>query len=547
MSKHQLSILLLFLLVNVSGVNGQVEKLINHNKSGREEWLRDAGFGMFVHWSFDSQLGIVISHSVVGASEDYQNRFFHELPKSFNPEKYNPKAIAALAKLAGMKYVVFTAKHHSGFCMWDTKTTDFSIMHTPYAKDILKEYADAVRNEGLEVGLYFSPEDFNFLYRYQQPIQRRGIENIPDDVLKDYIDFTNEQCRELMTNYGTIDVLFFDGGIPVVLEEAKELCWKLNPDVLITRGAIETPEQSLPGIPLDETWESCVTMGTQWQYKPTNEIYKPGQRLIEILIETRAKGGALLLNVGPNPEGEIPVEQKQRLREIAAWYFINQDAILNVRPWVVTHEDNIWFTKQKDKNTVYAIVTGIHNWPRGSRKEFILSSVKSTHETKVSVLGQSDKRVEYHPDIDATSRFHQMGNSLQVSVVKAQRIYNNQTGTDNPLVIKLENVIPALDPPKINTLEASLQNGIIECVGEIVSLGDAENLMIGMEYRPYAGFGFELYDDSWAETKFQPVNKPQQINLTSPELKQKGSYQVRIVAKHPKIKMKGNIVTVHGN
>ena len=113
MVKHHLSILLLFLLVNVSGVNGQVEKLINHNKPEREEWLRDAGFGMFVHWSFDSQLGIVISHSVVGASKDYQDRYFHELPKSFNPEKYNPKEIATLAKLAGMKYVVFTADRKS--------------------------------------------------------------------------------------------------------------------------------------------------------------------------------------------------------------------------------------------------------------------------------------------------------------------------------------------------------------------------------------------------------------------------------------------------
>ncbi len=545
MLKHHL-ILLLIAFIYLPGLYGQDTKLINHNKPEREEWLRDAGFGMFIHWSFDSQLGIVISHSVVGASEDYQERYFHELPKSFNPEKYNPKAIATLAKLAGMKYVVFTAKHHSGFCMWDTKTTDFSIMHTPYAKDVLKEYADAVRNEGLDVGLYFSPEDFHFLYRHQQPIQRRGIENIPDKILKDYINFTNEQCRELMTNYGTIDVIFFDGGIPVVLEEAKKVCWELNPDVLITRGAIATPEQSLPGIPLDETWESCVTIGTQWQYRPTNEIYKSGKRLIEILIETRAKGGALLLNVGPNPDGELPVEQKQRLREIAAWYFINRDAVLNVRPWVITHKNDIWFTREKNKNTVYAIVTGIHNWPRGTRKEFILSSIKSTPETKVGVLGQSDKRVEYQPDIDATSSFKQMGDSLVVSVVKAQRIYNNQTGTDNPLVIKLENVIPALDPPKVNTLEASFQNGLIECTGEIVTMGDAENLLVGMEYRPYAGFGFELYEDTWTETKYLPVKKVQQIKLTSPKLKQKGSYQVRIVVKHPRIKMKGNIVNVHG-
>jgi len=120
----------------------------NLNKPEHEEWLRNQAFGMFVHGSLDSQLGIVISHSLVGASDDYCQRFFNELPKTFNPYLFNPRQWAVLAKLAGMKYIVFTTKHHSGFCMWDTKTTDFNIMNTSYRKDLLHEYVDAVREAG---------------------------------------------------------------------------------------------------------------------------------------------------------------------------------------------------------------------------------------------------------------------------------------------------------------------------------------------------------------------------------------------------------------
>ena len=132
------------------------------NKPERLEWLQDAGFGMFVHWSMDSQLGSVISHSMVGASDDYLNRFINELPKTFNPKRFDAEELAILAKLAGMKYIVFTAKHHSGFCMWDTKTTDFNIMNTLYKRDIVADYVKAARKHGLAVGFYYSPEDFWF-------------------------------------------------------------------------------------------------------------------------------------------------------------------------------------------------------------------------------------------------------------------------------------------------------------------------------------------------------------------------------------------------
>src|SRR5436309_6632404 len=127
------------------------------NQPERLEWFRDQGFGLFIHWSVDSQTGVVISHSLAGADEAYTRRFFEDLPKTFNPHKFAPADWAALAKLVGVKYVVFTTKHHSGFAMWDTKTTDFGIMHTPYKHDLTRGILDAFRAQGIAGGIYFSP------------------------------------------------------------------------------------------------------------------------------------------------------------------------------------------------------------------------------------------------------------------------------------------------------------------------------------------------------------------------------------------------------
>jgi alpha-L-fucosidase len=275
--------------------NERGENFLDLNKPERLQWLKDAGFGMFIHFSFDSQLGMVISHSMVGASEEYLDRFINELPKTFNPTKFSADELAVLAKLSGMKYMVLTTKHHSGYCLWDTKTTDFNIMKSAYAKDLVKEYVEACRKHGLGVGLYFSPEDFHFLHVNGREITRDLSSPMPADIISKYLNHTENQLTELMSNYGKIDVIFFDGGEGPLQEKAKEVVWRLQPDILVTRGAINTPEQFIPGLATEEPWEACVTMGTQWQYKPTNEQYKTGGKLIEILIESRAKGGTLLL------------------------------------------------------------------------------------------------------------------------------------------------------------------------------------------------------------------------------------------------------------
>lgn len=404
------------------------------NRTERLEEFQDLAVGMFIHWSVDSQLGSVISHSMVGASQDYLERYVHELPKTFHPKRYDPEEWARLARVCGIKYAVFTTKHHSGFCMFHTKTTDFGIASTPYRRDITRQYVDAFRQHKVRVGFYFSPDDFHFLYRQGTLISRRRPEALPSNNPA-LMQHNLAQVRELMTNYGEVEFLFIDGQPGGI----RELAWKLQPELVITRGAMETPEQRIPDKPIPGPWESCFTLGTQWQFKPTNENYKSGGTLIQMLIETRAKGGNLLINVGPQPNGEIPFEQSRRLRELGLWLFINGEAIYQVRPWHVIREGDIWFTKAKNADTLYAILTGHRNWQRGTRKSFVLRSARATDETRVSVLGQNSKVHEYHPEVDPACRWEQRDDGLHLIVMRAHRIYN-MGSWPNPIVLRITHV-----------------------------------------------------------------------------------------------------------
>ena len=520
------------------------DNFLDLNKPERLEWFRDLGFGMFIHFSYDSQLGVVISHSMVGASDDYINRFLNELPKTFNPKKFDATEIANLAKLAGMKYIVFTTKHHSGFCMWDTETTSLNIMNTPYGKDILAEYVKATREAGLAVGLYFSPEDFNFLYKNGLPVRRKRNTPIPENIMNKYLELNELQNMELMAKYGDIDIIFFDGGEGPLVEKCKQVVWELQPNIIVTRGAITTPEQTLPGIASEEPWESCITMGTQWAYKPTNETYKTGTKLIELLIETRAKGGNLLLNVGPKPNGELPEKQEGNLREMAAWNFINGESIEKVSPWILPHEKNIWFTWKPESKTLYAHITKTPNWQRSERREFIIKSARLTENSKVSVLGQSGKLTEYSPDTDATTYFEQKADGIHISCMRAQRIYNNHKW-HNPVVLKITNAEPALTPPIVETGDAEVvtQENYSKLVfhAKLIRLGDADKVKIGFQYREYAGFVEALNAEEWKETKTIDANKTGQFELKPGIQKEGKTYQYRVFADHPKLRVYGDI------
>ena len=405
------------------------------NDPVRSEEFMDWGLGMFVHWSMDSQLGCVISHSMVGASENYLDRYINHLPKTFDPQDYDPEQWMKIAKLAGVKYIVLTAKHHSGFCMWNTKTTDFDIMSTPYKKDIVKSFVKACRNNDIKVGFYFSPEDFYFLHGQNHVIRRKAdYVNISNN--KELLDYNKKQMKELLTKYGKIDMVFLDA---FDNELMRQYIHQIQPECLVTRGEMATPEQVIPDAPMPGPWEANFTLGNQWQYKPTNEEYKSGTKLIEMLIDVRAKGGNLLINVGPDPRGIIPFEQERRFREVALWMFVNSEAIYEIRPCEKIREGDIYFTQSKDNETAYLFLTEQAPWPRGERRQFEITGIRATDKTKISVLGHNDKVVEYQPENDPASRFEQKGDTLEISVVRAQRLYNNHSWP-NPLVVKLENV-----------------------------------------------------------------------------------------------------------
>ena len=508
---------------------GQVEKG-SRNKAERLEWFRDLGFGLFIHWSVDGALGGVISHTLAGADDDYTRRFFEQLPRSFSPRKFHPADWAALARLAGMKYVVFTTKHHSGFCMWDTKTTEFDVMSTPFGQDVTAAIVKAFRDEGIPVGFYFSPDDFHYLHGAGKPLARAPHPGVTPQENPGLLEYDRAQLRELMTGYGKIDLVFLDGPA----EGLREVVWDAQPDAVVTRGAIETPEQNLPGVPLDRPWEACITMGTEWNYKPTHETYKSGTELVETLIETRAKGGNLLLNVGPRPDGELPIEQEERLREIALWNFVYGESLTAVRPWVVTNEGNVWFTRKKGEDTVYAIITKTP-WVMGERKSFTLRSVKATGATRVSVLGHGGRLLEYRPDVDPQPRWTQTDDGLQLSIMMAQRLYTNRQWPD-PIAVKITHVVPALTPPAVVTGEGTRGAGGTTATlrAELKDLGQAASVEAGFQYRRRKGVE-ELYTaaEGWTDTplarRSAPGNYAIEVTGLAPDL----AYEFRAMVKHP--------------
>jgi alpha-L-fucosidase len=510
---------------------------IRTNRAERLEWFRDQGFGLFIHWSVDSQLGSVISHSLVGASEDYTKRFFEDLPKTFNPRKFHPQDWAVLAQLAGIRYVVFTAKHHSGFCMWQTATTDFNIGHTPFQRDITPELLQAFRDQGIAPGLYFSPDDFWWLHRNGITPQR-GTDAVQPRSHPGLMAYDQAQVRELLTKYGPIDLMFFDGEA----QGLRDLAWQLQPDIVVTRGAIQTPEQYVPGVPMEGAWEACLTMGTQWQYKPTNEEYKSGWDCLSLLIETRAKGGNLLLNIGPKPDGELPIEQEERLREIALWMFVNGECIYGVRPWIITNEKEIWFTRKKDGDALYAIVKlrPEERWQYGQWKEIVLHSVRATEQTRAGVLSQNDKVLEYSPSVVPLTTWKQEADGLHIRAMRAQRLYNDRKWP-NPVVLKLTHVEPALVPPFVKTLRATWDQsaGMGRCEGVLESLGDAKEVETGFEYRDATGLDVNERTGSWVATTLTSRAAPGEFSVRLEGLQSGRTYEVRAIVKHPLLTLYG--------
>lgn len=352
------------------------------NDPAKTEVFRDAGLGLFIHWGPNSQMGTEISWPLYNASEEYIKKYY-ALAETFNPTAFDPAAWARLAKLAGMEYVVFTAKHHDGFCMFDTALSDFKITRTPFGKDISAMVAEAFRQEGLLVGFYYSPGDFRYQWETGQRtghIYEPGFDSPAPFGPKrlSFVDYERGHIEELLTRYGDIFMLWFDGKC----EPLKAHSWRVRQDVFIGRGEIPTPEQEIPGKADDRAWESCLTTSYQWSYLP-GAVVRPSTEIIENLIHIRARGGNMLLNVGPRPDGLIAPADEDVLRDLGLWMMLYGEAVRGVRPWTVTNEGDVWLTSKRSEGAVYALAS-----LRNNAKTLLLKSVSATPGTKVTLLSQ---------------------------------------------------------------------------------------------------------------------------------------------------------------
>lgn len=328
----------------------------------RMEWYRDARFGMFIHWGLYAipARGEWVRSIEQIPKEDYM-KYFEE----FNPVDFDPRKWAKAAKEAGMKYMVLTAKHHDGFCLFDSQYTDFKSTNTKCGRDLVAEYVDAVRAEGLKVGLYFSlldwfHDDFPHYGDRNHPMRNNPAYKNDDRDFDRYLTYMHNQVREICTNYGKLDVLWFDFSYDTLRGEAWKatelikMVRKLQPDVIIDNrlevsgegygslaagnptpyhGDFVSPEQMIPPNGIqdvngnDIAWESCVTMNNHWGYCANDHFFKPAPMLIKKLVECVSKGGNLLLNVGPDARGNIPEESIERLAEIGKWMKKNGESI----------------------------------------------------------------------------------------------------------------------------------------------------------------------------------------------------------------------------
>lgn len=356
----------------------------------RVEWFKNDRLGMFIHWGLYAipARGEWIRSAEEISIEDYQ-QFFDE----FDPIDYNPKEWAKLAKEAGMKYAVLTAKHHDGFCLFDSKLTDYKSTNTICKRDLVREYVDAFRAEGIKVGLYYSlldwhHEDYPKYGDRQHPMRfNKAYENETINFDK-YLEYMHGQIKELCTNYGKIDIFWFDFSYDKLKGEAwkatelMKMIRSYQPDVLVDNrlevsgegfgslatehptdysGDFVSPEQIIPpqGILTENgdpvVWESCITMNNSWGYTQRDKNFKPADMLVKKLVECVSKGGNLLVNVGPDAKGNIPKESVLILKKFGEWMDKNSKSIYGCGVSKIDKPDYGRIT-QNDKKLYYHVM-----------------------------------------------------------------------------------------------------------------------------------------------------------------------------------------------
>jgi alpha-L-fucosidase len=339
----------------------------------RLAWWRDARFGMFIHFGVYATLG---RGEWVRSREKISDEAYQVFVDRFNPRDFDARAMARLAKRAGMKYAVMTAKHHDGFCLWDTKTTNFSAPHTPVRRDLVREYVEAFRAEGLKVGLYYSlidwhdPDYPHFGDRFHPMREEPSWRGRAHDFNK-YLDRMHAQIKELVTQYGKLDIFWFDFSYDKMAGEVwratklVDMVRRAQPQAILNNrlagdgvsaglgyGDFVTPEQGIPETPsLDAQgrmlpWETCLTLNNSWGYNHKDAYWKSPKQVVGALVNAVSKGGNLLLNVGPDGRGRIPPESVRVLEEVGAWLASNGDSIYGAGPADMAKPDWGRFTKK---------------------------------------------------------------------------------------------------------------------------------------------------------------------------------------------------------